>query len=472
MLSQKAKVNTFTGNTVWIFLTRFFPTLANTLVLIFFSRQLDTDIYGAYQNFWVQLLLLSTLGALGLQSFLFTYTPDVLAVIIKRFKTKQYVQLSVWVILLGIVFAWLQADKISLPVSVAFLVVYSFTVIAESILLAFRYLKGIVVMNMLHMLVFLLMHYLFLKGILSFDRLFVALLMLYVVKLLVCAVWVNDNVKKHYQPATEIEIKSIRNLWLHMGLYDVLQIVFKYVDKFIISILLAESVSAIYYNGSQDVPFLPILLGAVGGAALMQLSADKAEDAPVVVVNKTARILSALVFPVFFFLVCFRYELFTVILTNRYEASVPIFLMSILVLPLRAYNFTVVLQNKHKGNLINKGALLDMVLACVLMYPLYLLLGLPGVALSFVVSTYLQAAYYLYHTSRVLDVKWHKLLPLTNWCTKLIIFAIVFIGIHYWLSTVFEPQIVLIWGVVFTIVTALVTFIIDFKTVKRIYGNA
>jgi O-antigen/teichoic acid export membrane protein len=220
------------------------------------------------------------------------------------------------------------------------------------------------------------------------------------------------------------------------------------------------------------VPFLPILLGAVGGAALMQLSADKAEDAPIVVVNKTARILSALVFPVFFFLVCFRYELFTVILTNRYEGSVPIFLMSMLVLPLRAYNFTVVLQNKHKGNLINKGALLDMVLACVLMYPLYLLLGLPGVALSFVVSTYLQAAYYLYHTSRVLDVKWHKLLPLTNWCTKLIIFAIVFIGIHYGLSTVFEPQIVLIWGVVLTIITALVTFVIEFKAVKRIYGNA
>jgi Na+-driven multidrug efflux pump len=142
-----------------------------------------------------------------------------------------------------------------------------------------------------------------------------------------------------------------------------------------------------------------------------------------------------------------------------------------MVLPLRAYNFTVVLQNKYKGGVINKGAVLDLVLACLLMYPLYLWLGLPGVALSFVISTYLQAAYYLFHTSNVLAVNWTQLLPLRNWAFKLIVFASLFIGIHYLLVSLFTTRIVLICGLLTAFIVTAISLLAEIRATKRKYGN-
>ncbi|MGN6476004.1 MAG: hypothetical protein ACTHKV_02175, partial [Flavipsychrobacter sp.] len=141
-----------------------------------------------------------------------------------------------------------------------------------------------------------------------------------------------------------------------------------------------------------------------------------------------------------------------------------------MVLPLRAYNFTVVLQNRHKGRIINIGAVIDLAIACILMYPLYLLMGLPGVAFSFVISTYLQAGYYLYHTSRILNVSWGKLLPVVNWTIKLIVFCLLFIVIHYLLAAYYTPQIVLICGMILAALISGVSFLLEVRATKAKYG--
>ena len=95
------------------------------------------------------------------------------------------------------------------------------------------------------------------------------------------------------------------------------------------------------------------------------------------------------------------------------------------MLPLRAYPFTALLQSEHRGDIINKGAIIDFILACVLMYPLYLLMGLPGVALSFVISTYWQAGYYLIQTSKIMNIGIASLVPFKQLITKGIAFGII-----------------------------------------------
>jgi peptidoglycan biosynthesis protein MviN/MurJ (putative lipid II flippase) len=151
--------------------------------------------------------------------------------------------------------------------------------------------------------------------------------------------------------------------------------------------------------------------------------------------------------------------------------AVPIFLMSILVLPLRAYKFTTILQHKHLGRIINIGAVMDIAIALGLAYPLYLKMGLAGIALSFVISTYIQSAFYLYHTAKALNVSVIKLMPLVNWIVKFIVFGIVFIGFRYLLPTGYKKEIILISGIVFTLVVMLIAFLIELKAVKRIYGH-
>lgn len=468
-LLPKANSNSFVGNSALIFLYRIFPTLANFLVIFYFSHHLDTTTNGMYQNFWVRLYFISAFAGLGIQAFLVTYTPQIVAGLIRQLKAAHYVWLLLWLCICAVLFSFMQTGGFSwLPFS--FLFVYVLSAITEGVLMVFRNMYTLILVNASFAFSFCWFHYSYVQEGFTLDTLLLYLLLLGAIRLIIYLVVFLVDVRKQ-SVATLPDMGSVRALWIHMGLYDMMQMVFTWIDKFAVSWILSASMSAIYVNGSRDVPFLPILMGAVGSAALMQLSADKTEEAPVTVMNKSGRVLSAIVFPLFFFLVFFRYELYTVFFSDKYTESVPIFLLAVLVLPLRAYNFTVVLQNRHKGRIINTGAILDLVIACVLMYPLYLLLGLPGVAFSFVVSTYLQAAYYLYHSSRLLGVNWTKLLPLQNWFIKLIVFALLFIGIHYLLTSLFTMRIVLICGALIALLVTAISLLIEIRVTKRKYGN-
>ncbi len=211
----------------------------------------------------------------------------------------------------------------------------------------------------------------------------------------------------------------------------------------------------------------------MGSALLMQMAEQTAQgdEKLVQLVKHSGRVLSAVVFPLFFFFMLYRYELFHVVFTNKYESAIPIFLVTIMVLPLRAYNFTTILQNKHKGATINIGVLIDLLSILALMYPLYKWLGLSGVALSFVLGSYIQGGYYLYQTGKVIGKPFYKLVPLVDWAKKLIILAVLGIGIHYVLSLLFTEQIVLILGILVTIIFVVIALYPDIKSSKRFYGE-
>ncbi len=480
---------TFIGNSIFLFLTRFFPTLATLLVMIYFSHYLSFELYGAYNKFWVALYLISTIAALGIQNFLVTYSPSVVASLIKTLTTKHKLYLLSWICLMGLIFAIVQNQAIlqTLPLNEAvksvsnemalitlpfsFFVVYVLSIMIESVLMVFKNRVVLIWVNVLYSIGFCWLHYVFVQQeTTGMDTLFLYLLLLAVGKLIVYYIAYYLDLKK--QPISAVtNVQRIRNLWAHMAFYDVSQMVFRWVDKFVLSIVLSAGLFAVYFNGSVDIPFLPLLLGAVGSSGLMQLAYDNREEAPIQIQNKTGRILSCIVFPAFFFFLLFRYEFIELTFSVQYLEAVPIFLMSIMVLPLRAYKFTTILQHKHMGRIINTGAILDMAIAGGMAYPLYLKLGLPGIALSFVISTYIQSAYYLYHTSRALKVSVVKLMPLLNWLVKLIVFGIVFIGFRYLLPSSISKEITLISGIAFTIVVMLIAFLIELKAMKRIYGN-
>lgn len=480
---------TFIGNSIFLFLTRFFPTLATLLVMIYFSHYLSFDLYGAYNNFWVRLYLISTIAALGIQNFLVTYSPSVVASLIKTLTLKHRLYYFGWICLMGMIFALLQNhamiqelplretvssmrdDSMLVWLPFCFFVVYVLGIVIESVLMVFKNRVVLVWVNVAYSIIFCWLHYLFvLQETTAMDTLFLYLLLLACGKLLVYSIAYYRDMKG--QAISQVaNVNRIRNLWAHMAFYDVSQMVFRWVDKFVLGLVLSAGLFAVYFNGSVDIPFLPLLLGAVGSSGLMQLSYDNREEAPLQIQNKTGRILSCIVFPAFFFFLLFRYEFIELTFSVQYLEAVPIFLMSIMVLPLRAYKFTTILQHKHMGRIINIGAIMDMAIAGGLAYPLYLKMGLSGIALSFVISTYIQSAYYLYHTSKVLNVSVIKLIPLLNWAIKFIVFGLVFISFRYLLPKGYTKEIILISGIVFTLMVMSIAFLIELKAVKRIYGH-
>lgn len=478
LLQRAENSNTVIGNSFLIFLIRFFPSLAALVVVIVFSRYTSEDVYGSYQNFWVRLYLLSAVATLGIPAFLLTYTPQFTRYLFSTLKAGHYIAIVLWMIAVAASFAFLHHATAGMPVYIAFLffLLHCLNAISETLLIVARKFGLLLWVNVLYTIAFLALHYGVLTGSYDVESLFLYLLLPVGGKLLITGLSSFSFTGVVELPGEQEYSKTdIRSLWLHIGIYDVLQRVFTWIDKFIISILFTASVSAMYFNGTYDIPFLPLLLGAVSSAALLQLaSRGRKDDNPsaILVANLTARILSAVVFPLFFFLFYFREELFHVLLTIKYADSVPIFAVTVFIVPLRAYNFTSILQNRHKGRIINTGALLDIIVACALMYPLYQWLGLVGIALSFVISSYVQGAYYLHHTARVLHTNVAAIIPMVNWAVKLIGFGLLFIVIHYLLHQAFNETIVLFLGSLVLAVTLAASLAIEFRASKKEYGRA
>ena len=474
----KAKSNSLLSNSFFIFIIRLFPSLANLVVLIWYSRSLPQDAYGSYQHFWIQMNVIYPLACFGIHVLVITYSKEFIVALFRKLQTSHYVLYGSWIAALSAVFALLQCGALAITFIIPFLFLLSFTlsVLLESLLIVFRSYKSLTIISFLYSAVFCIAHIHVLKNGFSLQALFTLLLAITALRMFIYLLLFANQLRENSTAAFtgSIDVMKIRSLWLHLGLYDVLQILFNWIDKFIISLVLIAPLSAIYYNGSQTIPVLPLLLSAAGSAVLMQLASSDDQDETksiINLVNESGKMLSCIVCPVFLYLFLFRQELIPVILTEKYVPAIPIFALAVLVLPLKAYSFTTALQRLHKGVVINAGAVGDLLLACLLMYPLYIWLGLPGVALSFVITTYLQAAFYLFYTAKLLKVSPLQLVPYANWLVKLIVFACAFIVIRYACNQYYRQEITLILGGVAMVLLIVGSLLLELQRQKRHGSN-
>lgn len=474
MHSQERKSNALFSRSFYIFFTRFFPSLANLLVMIWYSRYLPQADYGNYQHFWVHLFIIYPFICFGIHVLIITYPQNIIVDLYRRINKRYYALYFAWAIVFSILFALLQCNAIGISFVIPFLFIlaYSLSFIVESFLIVSGMYKTLIVINVIYAAAFCGIHVYCLSHQFSLQALFGYLLMITLARLLAYAAISSAAVKKcNTEGSSVTTLGNLRSLWLHLGFYDIMQVLFSYIDKFIVSLVLTAPLSAVYYNGSQNIPFLPLLLSAAGSAVLIQMASNKSDDEKtdiIMLMNYTAKMLSCIVFPLFLFLLLFRNELIIQLLSVKYVAAIPVFLVATCVLPLKAYSFTTVLQRYHKGAIINIGAVADIVLACLLMYPLYQWLGLPGVALSFVITTYLQAGFYLIYSAKLLRVNPLKLLPFANWLFKLIVFAIVFIAIRYVCGIYFAPKNTLYLGMAIMVILIVVSLVIELKLQKHV----
>ena len=437
---------TLLGTSAYIFLIRFFPTLASVAALIWLSRYMTPAWYGRYQSFWVQWQVLHVLATLGLPTLVLTYPVAVVNGLVRGAGRRQLSGLAAWVLLLsGGLWGmqWALGSPFAAWQAALFLVLGVPVAVLEAYALLGRQFRAVALVSIGYAGLFGLVHALLIGRILSSEHLMNGLLLGSALRLAALARLGYRQYRQ--QPAEVVAWGAVRSLWAHTALNEVVQILFRWVDKLTLNFLLPAALFALYFNGTLDVPFLPLLLGAAGSALLLHFGEPELSDAERIrTLRRAAAVLGRLVFPLFFFLLFFRVELFGVVFRHRYDAAVPLFLLSSLVIPLRAYNFTALLQHKGEGRTITTGAILDLLLALALMYPLYRWLGLGGVALAFVISTYGQAAFYLWHTARLLHVGWPELLPWKTWLVQLAGFGLGGYLLH-WVLAQYVPEAGTLW---------------------------
>jgi O-antigen/teichoic acid export membrane protein len=414
---------TLLGTSAAIFLIRFFPTLASVLALVWLARTTPAAYYGRYQSFWVQWQVLHVVACLGLPTLVLTYPLAQLRSLVRAAQPGALAALGAWVLLLASVLGawqWWGGSPFAPWQAAAFLVLNVPIAVLEAYALVQRQYRSMALVSVGYAALFVASHALLVGHYLSSPQLMGCLLAGNALRLVALA-RLATRATPGLASAVAYPWGAVRSLWLHTALNEVVQVLFRWVDKLALNFLLPAALFALYFNGTIDIPFLPLLLGAAGSTLLLHFGEPTRSDAERLALLRAAgALLGRLVFPLFFFLLFFRRELFGVVFAHRYDAAVPLFVVASLVVPLRAYNFTALLQHKGQGRIITTGALLDLGLALGLMYPLYRWLGLAGVALAFVISTYWQASYYLGHTARLLGVARASLLPWQPWAGQML----------------------------------------------------
>src|SRR3954464_14128327 len=110
----KAKSNPLLSNSFSVFITRFFPSLANLLVVIWYSRHLSRELYGSYQHFWIQMNVIYPLACFGIHVLAITYSEGFIRGLLKIISRKYYLLYALWVVMLSSVFAGLQSGTLGI----------------------------------------------------------------------------------------------------------------------------------------------------------------------------------------------------------------------------------------------------------------------------------------------------------------------------------------------------------------------
>lgn len=429
---EKMRSGSFSGTAAALFLARFFPALALFACWVMASHSLEQHVYGLYQSFWIQLSTFAAVGAIGYPTFIFSYTGTSVFAVLDNIPLRNKLLFLTAIFLMAAVFGYIQSgQELALPAAVSFLS-WTLGVLLEATLLALQVRRPIILLNLGYACGMTATHFILLKQGASLSTLTCSIAVIVAIKAAIYTLLFLRKRKQHKPEPVSLSYSHYARQWSHFALNDTAQVLFRWIDKFILSFILLQSSFAVYVNASIDIPFLPILFSAVAGAAVQHwaLNTVQQKQNPLPLLHHSVDLLAALVFPLFAFLMAFRREFLIVLFSEQYVSGVSIFVCAQLVLPLRAYPFTGLLQSYKRADLITRGAWLDFGLACALMYPLYRLWGLPGIALAFVISTYWQAIYYLRKTQEITGFSLSELFPVKAFFTQLGLSLLLFFGTY------------------------------------------
>lgn len=416
----------FYKDSLLILFNRIFISLSRAVATFIFSHHLSQTLYGTYQNFWVQFSAIFAISGLSIASFAVSYSPEK---IVQIFKDLNALKLSTGIAILvgsGILFAYLQAGAgVHFWLAVSFLVFNTLSLVLESVMIAFRHLKALLLINSIYFLLFLCAHFMVLQAEgYSFNLLIFLLTTLVMVKT-VLSLFI---LRRDFAVGADTGIlkdDKYKKFWRHLYFFDMIQIAMAYSDKFVVSLVMEEATSAVYQNATYVTPILAVVFSAVSSAAVLQFSGAEGDlKRQAAILKNTSRTLSLVAIPAFFFLMFFAEQFVTILYSEKYLDAVPIFRINLLVLLSYCVNFNILLQRHEKGMVINQGMFIDIGCLLIFIYPCYQWLGIRGIPLSYFLATVCQLLFYLWHNQRILRTDLSNMLPFKDWLQKIVVFGL------------------------------------------------
>ena len=395
----------------WLFFSRIMPLVALFLITIIYSRKLTYDDYGKFQSVWMYTNIINVIISFGIASVILSTELGFLMAFIKSNRRKLMLfYLALWIS--GLVTFFFLAKNFDSSLKfllIVFIIIQNIGSVADNLLIKKGKEKISGIINFFYAFLFFGWHMYILNIGYSLYHLVAGITIISAIRFIIISIISSRKKESNLTLANN----QFLSHWGFLGLNDSLGVLAKWIDKLFLLYLLTAAEFAVFFNGSIEVPLFGLLVGVTGNFLAIEISANLRNPRTIIELYKQSfHVLSNIVFPLFLFLFFFREDLFSLAFEEKYNASLPIFVISIFILPLRINSYSVILQCLSQGKRVLFGSLLDLSIAIILMAVLYPLLGTKGVALSVVISTYCQSYYYLWHSSKLLNTTVLHLLPL------------------------------------------------------------
>lgn len=235
-----------------------------------------------------------------------------------------------------------------------------------------------------------------------------------------------------------ISLKEQVNFSVPLGMSSLVNKMNKYVDKFVVSILLPAAVFAEYQIGAQEVPIIRVIPFAVGSVLIsryVSLEIDSKKEELLDLWYRGIEKVSLMVLPLTIMSIVIAPDLISLIAESEgtsYEGA---------IIPFQIYNLIVLIRVTHYGSILQafgdtKGVMylsINLVIAnIILSVPFTMLWGIIGTATSTLIANIYNWYITLRRIGGHMDLPPHKVLPFPFYFRVLFISALV--GLPVWIS--------------------------------------
>jgi len=230
-------------------------------------------------------------------------------------------------------------------------------------------------------------------------------------------IWIWLVLPEKHLSGSEISVKSQVSFSVPLGMSSLVNKINRYIDKFVVSLLLIDTAYAEYSVGAQEVPIIRVIPFAVGSVLIsryVSLQMESKKEELLELWYKGIRKVSLLVLPLTVMVIVVAGDLISLLFESEgtsYEAA---------VLPFQIYNLIILIRITHYGSILQafgdtKGVLLMSInlLAAnlVLSIPMTYFFGIIGTALSTLIANIYNWYMILRRIGGHMDLPARKVLP-------------------------------------------------------------
>ena len=202
---------------------------------------------------------------------------------------------------------------------------------------------------------------------------------------------------------------------LPLGIATIFATLTNQINRLIVSSSFTPEKYAIFANGSFEVPFSAMIMGATMTVLIPEFvklfKNGQNNDGTLKLWNDATYKTSIFLFPIGAGLFVMAQEFVVILYSEKYLASVPIFRIYILLTFLRITEYSALLQAAGKVGHILAATIVTLVINLLLSLALIQVMDISGPAWANVITTYLWAVIYLVMISKLFKIPYHKVMP-------------------------------------------------------------